>query len=66
MRYRQYAANCLKMARGIADPATKSSLIDMAQVWVNLAEQTEKDERPSAPFPTNAFGHIASPRKFGQ
>jgi hypothetical protein len=40
-RYRQYAANCLRAAQQVSDPRTRSSLIDMAQVWKMLAEQTE-------------------------
>jgi hypothetical protein len=45
MRYREYAANCLRVARETSDPQTKRSLVDMAQVWVTLAEQTEKDRQ---------------------
>jgi hypothetical protein len=42
--YRQYAANCLDLAQQVLDPKIRASLIDMAQVWVTLAEQTEKNE----------------------
>jgi hypothetical protein len=33
-RYRRYAANCLKIAKQIHDETIKSSLLDMAQVWM--------------------------------
>ena len=46
VRYRQYAAECLRIAQQMTDAATKSSLIDMAQVWASLAEQTEKRHEP--------------------
>lgn len=45
-RYRQYAANCLKVAKEISDPSVRSSLVDMAQVWITLAEQTEGSITP--------------------
>jgi hypothetical protein len=45
-RYRQYAANCLKVAKEISDPSVRSSLVDMAQVWMTLAEQTEGTPPP--------------------
>ncbi len=40
--YRQYAANCLNIAQQIADATAKSSLLDMAMVWVSLAHQSGK------------------------
>jgi hypothetical protein len=43
-RYRRYAANCLKIASQIQDEAIKGSLHDMAQVWMKLAEQAERDQ----------------------
>jgi hypothetical protein len=44
-RYRRYAANCLKIAEQIRDQTIKGSLLDMAQVWVKLAEQAERDQQ---------------------
>jgi len=43
-RYRQYAANCLNVAKEVGDPNVRASLVDMAQVWVTLAEQTETED----------------------
>ncbi len=40
--YRQYAADCLKIAQQFSDATAKSSLLDMAMVWIALAEQSEK------------------------
>jgi hypothetical protein len=45
-RYRRYTANCLKIATQIQDETIKGSLLDMAQVWMKLAEQAER-ERPT-------------------
>lgn len=49
--YRQYAANCLNIAQQISDASAKSSLLDMALVWVSLAHQSEK---------TTANQHVAA------
>jgi len=43
VRYREYAADCIRIAQQISDARTKLSLLDMAQVWVMLAEHTEKN-----------------------
>ena len=42
-RYRKQAADCLARARATADPKIKLALIDMAQVWVMLAEEAAKN-----------------------
>jgi hypothetical protein len=42
-RYRKQAADCLTMARAALDPNTKLALVDMAQVWVMLAEESEQN-----------------------
>lgn len=44
-RHRKYAANCLKFAQGTADPNAKLALLDMAQVWIMLAEEAERNGR---------------------
>jgi hypothetical protein len=43
-RYRGYAAQCLIVAQRQDNAADKMALIAMAQAWLNLAEQIEKDE----------------------
>ena len=40
-KYRLYAAKCLLLAQ---DSTEKVELLDMAQAWMTLAEQTEKNE----------------------
>ncbi len=42
-RYRQYAANCLKVAQSMADPNAKLALLDMVQVWIMLADEAERN-----------------------
>ena len=48
-RYRQHAANCLNVAQNTADPAAKLALLDMAQVWIMLAEEAERNGRLGDP-----------------
>jgi hypothetical protein len=42
-RYREYAANCLNIAQNTADPNAKLTLLDMAQVWIVLAQEAERN-----------------------
>jgi hypothetical protein len=37
-RYKHYAAECIRVAQQIQDPADKATLLDMAQMWRRLAE----------------------------
>jgi hypothetical protein len=43
-RYWGYAAQCLVVAQRQDNAGDKLALINMAQAWVALAEQTEKSE----------------------
>ena len=43
--YRQYALECLRLAGDTNEPSTKAVLIDMAQSWVRLAEQAQRNRR---------------------
>lgn len=43
-RYWGYAAQCLIVAQRQDNAGDKLALINMAQAWVNLAEQTETNE----------------------
>lgn len=43
-RYWGYAAQCLIVAQRQDNAGDKLALINMAQAWVSLAEQTEKNE----------------------
>jgi hypothetical protein len=42
-RYRKQAANCIRTAATTADPNAKLALIDMAQVWIMLADEAEQN-----------------------
>jgi hypothetical protein len=42
--YRDYAAECKSFAEVTYDAAGKLALLDIARIWVDLAEQAEKDE----------------------
>ena len=37
--YRQYAADCLRLARDAANPSDRTALLNMARTWRQLAEQ---------------------------
>jgi hypothetical protein len=42
-QYRRHAAECLEIAESIGDPQIKAGLIVMAQSWLDLALQAEKN-----------------------
>jgi hypothetical protein len=57
-RYREHAAKCFMLAQRFGDTAEKLELLDMAQAWLALAEQAEKNpqffvvyESPPSPTP---------------
>ena len=47
--YRDYAAECLRLAQHAADAADKARLIQMAQAWQELADKRAHDptQRPA-------------------
>ena len=45
VRYRQYAANCVRAAQEAANQTTRLSLLDMAQAWLMLADVSEHAAR---------------------
>jgi hypothetical protein len=48
--YRRLAQECLEMSRTIASEETRASLVEMAQVWLRLAEErVEKQQQQSQP-----------------
>jgi hypothetical protein len=47
--YRLYAANCLEMAEHSDDADRKLFLLRIAQGWVNLADQIEKQDAATEP-----------------
>jgi hypothetical protein len=44
-RYRAFAAKCVVVAQNMANASEKLALIDMAQAWIDLADQAEKNGR---------------------
>lgn len=42
--YRRYAKECLDMANTVQDAKTRASLLQMAQVWLRLAQQHDVHE----------------------
>jgi hypothetical protein len=41
--YRQYAAQCIRVAQQIQNPNDKAMLLDMAQKWLGLAAKIESE-----------------------
>jgi hypothetical protein len=41
-RYKQYAAECLRIAQHTTDDAQKARLLEMAEAWHRLAEAAAK------------------------
>jgi hypothetical protein len=41
--YRLYAARCIEIARQMMDSENKATLLAMAQMWLGLADQAEKN-----------------------
>jgi hypothetical protein len=39
-QYRGFAARCLEIARTLENPQTKAVMVQMAQVWSRLADET--------------------------
>jgi hypothetical protein len=46
--YRQYALECLYFARDLRGESSKAVLLEMAQNWLALADQAEKNDRADA------------------
>ena len=42
-RYRSYAAKCIKISRNVSDPSGKLVLLEMAQTWLNFAEEAAQE-----------------------
>jgi len=42
-QYRLFAAHCIGIAQETAEADRKLALLDMAQAWIALAEQAEKN-----------------------
>lgn len=49
--FRQAAADCLMLARTTADPLLRTTLLDLAQKWIDLVRSQDDDRE-------RAQGHI--------
>jgi hypothetical protein len=49
--YRRFAAECLRLGRTTDDQQTRAVLLQMAQVWLRLAEQNERNSKGSGEAP---------------
>jgi hypothetical protein len=47
--YRRYAEECLRLGQTTDNQLTRATLLQMAQVWLRLAEQAEVSSDDSAP-----------------
>jgi hypothetical protein len=61
--YRQHAQECLRLANETLESSTKAVLIDMAQAWIKLADQAQRNRRfdlvqavPVRPIPAGSHG----------
>ena len=56
--YRLYAAYCFEAARAMLDPGRRLALLNMAQAWTDLANQTQsagdKNDVPDGAPPLQA------------
>lgn len=44
--YRQSAARCVEIANESQDPTRRADLLNMARVWLILADLAEQDDEP--------------------
>jgi hypothetical protein len=44
--YRRSAAECMSMCQRAKNPSDKALFLEMATMWLRLAEFAEKNERP--------------------
>ncbi len=51
-RYREYAAQCVAVAQSLDHAREKLALLDMAQAWIALARQAEKNEKLAVVYET--------------
>jgi hypothetical protein len=52
-RYREYAVACIEVARDL-EPARKLTILEMARIWLKLAEQADKN-RVAVPLYGTSF-----------
>ena len=57
--YRAYAQECLHFAAGMGTPSCKAVLLHMADAWLRLAQQAEKNaghQRVTTEYPNELKG----------
>jgi hypothetical protein len=50
--YRLYAARCIELSRHLADIDGRAVLLNMAQAWIALADQAEKNDATTVVYET--------------
>jgi hypothetical protein len=48
--YRHRAAECLRLANECNDPQNRALLLEMAQAWLRLLDQAEKNSQVDIPY----------------
>ena len=59
--YRAYAYECLHFASGMETPSCKAVLLEMANTWLRLAQQAEKNaghQRVTTEYPNELKGDV--------
>jgi hypothetical protein len=50
--YRERAEECVRLARNAASPSHKAALLEMAQAWLRLYDQAEKNSQSDLSYET--------------
>lgn len=50
--YRLYAARCIEISKHIIDPDSRAGLLTMAQAWITLADQADKNSETTLVYET--------------
>ncbi len=65
--YRRHAAECLQIAEAVTDPQNRILLIHMAQAWLLLAQQIEKNRASNTVYePPSPPPRLPYPRRLPQ
>ena len=48
--YGLYAARCVEIARETSNPAARAALLTMAQTWMALADQADRNRKAPTPI----------------
>jgi hypothetical protein len=50
--YRLYAARCIEVSRHILDTDSRAAMLSMAQAWIALADQADKNSETALVYET--------------